>query len=326
MKKISASILGVLVVAIGGGILYLLIAYPDVGPPLDISIESTQTQVERGKYLAEHVAACIDCHSTRDWSKFSGPIEPGTYGKGGDVFNEDMGFPGTFYAKNITPHNLGNWTDGEIYRTITTGVTKNNRPMFPLMPYPSYGKMDPDDVKAIIAYLRTLESIAYEAPESKANFPMNLILRTMPKPAEPMEKPTPENPIAYGKYLTTIAGCADCHTPQNRGVAIEEMFMAGGFEYKMPFGTIRSSNITPHTETGIGNWNQEMFVQRFKQYDIPNDSLSDIAADKFNTVMPWKMYSGMTEEDLKAIYAYLQTIEPVENKVRKFTSLSEREN
>lgn len=323
MKKVIFSTVGILVIGIGIGVIYLFTAYPAVGPAPDISVELTEQQINRGKYLAEHVTVCIDCHSTRDWSKFSGPIKAGTYGRGGDVFTEEMGLPGTFYAKNITPHNLSDWTDGDIYRTITTGVTREGRAMFPLMPYPAYAQMDPNDVRAIIAYLRSLQPIEYEAPESKANFPMNLILRTIPQPADPMERPSPENPAQYGKYLATIGGCAECHTPQQQGQAIEGMFLAGGFEYQMPSGTVRSANITPHKQTGIGSWSKQMFVDRFKQYDVPTDSLPDIESSQFNTVMPWQMYAGMTESDLEAIYAYLQTVEPVENKVVKFTPRSE---
>ena len=80
---------------------------------------------------------------------------------------------------------------------------------------------------------------------------MNFILSTIPQPAQPMERPSPESPIEYGKYLTNIAACAECHTPQQKGVDIEGMFLAGGFEFKMPFGTIRSSNITPHKKQAL---------------------------------------------------------------------------
>ena len=321
MKKVVIGI-SVIVILVVSLVAYLLIAYPNVDEAPNIIVEGTTEQIQHGKYLAQHVAVCIDCHSTRDWSKFSGPIKPGTFGKGGDVFNEDMGFPGTFYAKNITPHSLEKWTDGEIYRTITTGVTKDGRAMFPVMPYPAYSKMDPDDVKAIIAYLRTLDPIDYTSPDSEANFPMNFILSTIPRPAQPMERPSPESPIEYGKYLTNIAACGECHTPQQQGIDIEGMFLAGGFEFKMPFGTIRSSNITPHKKTGIGNWSKDQFVKRFKQYNVATDSLTDVSENEFNTIMPWQMYAGMTTQDLEAIYTYLQTVKPIENQVTRFTPTS----
>jgi len=320
MKKAIISILVVIGVVVGGGLIILYTAYPDVGPAPNISVEGTSQQIERGRYLAEHVAVCIDCHSTRNWDKFSGPIQPGTYGRGGDEFNEDMGMPGVFYAKNITPFNLSDWTDGEVYRTITTGVTRQGRPMFPVMPYPAYSKMDSSDVKAIVAYLRTLKPIKYEAPKSHVNFPMNLIMRTIPEPADPMDRPPAEDSVAYGRYLTTIAGCAECHTPQEQGADIEGMYLAGGFEYLMPFGTVRSANITPDPKTGIGNWSKQKFINRFKQYDVPVDSLKNVEKGEFNTIMPWKMYAGMKSEDLEAIYFYLQTVKPVEHQITKFTA------
>lgn len=68
---------------------------------------------------------CLDCHSQRDYSKFAAPLVPGTEGKGGELFGKDLGFPGDFYSPNITPAGVGNWTDGELFRTITTGVSKD---------------------------------------------------------------------------------------------------------------------------------------------------------------------------------------------------------
>jgi len=324
MKNVILWIVAIVVVGVGGALTYLFTAYPDVGPPPDISVEGTQQQIERGKYLAKHVSVCMDCHSSRNFDKFSGPIVPGTFGKGGESFTENMGLPGTFYSKNITPHNLGSWSDGEIYRAITTGVTKEGNALFPIMPYTGYNKMDPDDVKAIIAYLRTLEPIDYQAPESNANFPVNMLMRTDPEPADPMERPDPKNTIKYGKYLITIAGCTHCHTPQKEGSDIEGMYLAGGFKYEMPFGTIRSANITPDKETGIGNWSKEMFVKEFKQYDVPTDSLPDVKKGEKNTLMPWQMYAGMSDQDLEAIYHYLQTVDAVKHKVDTFTPPSEQ--
>ena len=82
--------------------------------------------MKRGEYLANHVNLCIDCHSKRDHSYWSAPLIPGTLGQGGEAFTQDMGFPGQFYARNISPSHLSNWTDGEIFRTITVGVDKSN--------------------------------------------------------------------------------------------------------------------------------------------------------------------------------------------------------
>lgn len=324
MKKIL-KILGftvlLLIIAAGGIFVYVNFALPNVSAASDLVVTTDdQALIERGAYLANHVAVCIDCHSTRDWTKFSGPLIPGTEGKGGEVFDEGMGLPGTFYSKNITPYGLSSWTDGEIYRLITTGVTKDGEPIFPIMPYPSYGKMDPQDVTAIIAYLRTLPSIDHKNLPSSANFPFNLIMRTMPKDAEPVILTERMSIIEKGRYLLTIAGCGDCHTPQDKGAPIEGMTLAGGFEFKMPKGgTVRSSNITPDKETGIGNWTSAAFVSHFKSYADSGYMPHAVGQNDFNTVMPWMMYAEMKTEDLEAIFAYLQTITPVKNSVEKFT-------
>lgn len=321
-KAIRIALIVVLVVIglIGSAITYILMARPKVAAAPSFRVQATPEVLERGKYLANHVAVCTDCHSTRDWSKYAGPLVPGTEGKGGERFNEDLGFPGTFYARNITPHNLSKWSDGEIYRLITTGVTRDGEPIFPVMPYKAYSHMDPDDIKAIIAYIRTLKPIANEVPDSKANFPMNLIMRTMPEDVTtPGKRPSPSDKVAYGKYITTISACGDCHTPMEKGTPLPGMHMAGGFEFRLPAGTVRSSNITPHPANGIGNWTEEQFVQRFKMYLRPEVQNRPVGKTEMNTVMPWSMYAGMTEEDLKAIFAYLRTLQPNANKVEKFT-------
>ena len=81
---------------------------------------------------------------------------------------------------NLTPYHLGNWTDGEIFRAITTGVSRDGHALFPVMPYTSYAKMDPADIKDIIAYLRTLKPIHNAIPAAESDFPMNFIINTMP--------------------------------------------------------------------------------------------------------------------------------------------------
>src|SRR5436190_29924 len=121
---------------------FIKLALPMVGKPEDIRIELTQKRIERGKYLANNVCACTDCHSKRDWNKFPGPVAAGTLGMGGEEFDEQAGFNGKFYAKNITPFALQDWTDGEILRAISSGVSRNGNALSPEMPYISYGQFD----------------------------------------------------------------------------------------------------------------------------------------------------------------------------------------
>lgn len=284
-----------------------------------ISIEITPERVERGEYLANHVMVCMDCHSVRDWSYFSEPISPGSFGAGGDEFTPEMGFPGTFYAPNITPYNLKNWSDGEIYRAITSGVNKAGEPLFPVMPYHSYGHASQEDIYSVIAYIRTLTPIQKDVPKSEPDFPMGLIMHLMPQKPQHSNQPAQSDKIAYGQYLTTIAACADCHTPFEKGQPVSEMMLAGGREFEMPFGTLRGPNLTPDRSTGIGSWTEEVFVKRFQLYDSTHKLERVNGTQMFNTLMPWNMYGQMKEEDLKAIYAYLHSLNPVVHKVDKVT-------
>jgi mono/diheme cytochrome c family protein len=247
-------------------------------------------------------------------------MKPGIEGAGDEIFDKRFGFPGVFTAKNITPFNLADWTDGEIFRTITTGVNKSGKALFPVMPYKNYGQLDEEDINAIIAYIRTLPSIESHPAESKADFPMNFILNTIPHKANLSKRPLPTDIIAYGKYMTTASNCIECHTNQVNGKIVGEEF-AGGREFPVGNGNIvRSMNITPDV-SGIGNWTKEQFINRFRMYADSAYVLPkvDLVKGDLQSMMPWTMYAGMTREDLGAIYEYLRTIPPVENKVVRYT-------
>lgn len=316
--KIALFTVAFLIILLLGGYIYLQTAFPKVGPASEMVIEITPERLERGEYLANHVMLCMDCHAERDWSLFSGPPIPGTLGAGGDRFDQTMDFPGVYYARNITPASLRSWTDGEIYRLITTGVTKDGKPIFPVMPYLNYGKMDVEDIKSVIAYLRTMEPIQASHPSSKSDFPFNLILRTIPQEANPQPIPLPGDNQAYGEYLVNAAACADCHTDFKKGKFVGEP-LAGGRSFQFPDGNIlRTPNLTPH-ETGLKNWTKEMFVQRFKMYTDSSYAPQKLNPGEFQSMMPWVMYAGMTRLDLEAIYTYLQSLPPVDNEVVSFT-------
>lgn len=320
--KILGIIAGVVVVILIAGYIYFNAVYPNVDPPRDIKVEITPERIERGKYLANHVAACIDCHSERDLTKYAAPIKPGTEGSGGMVF---QGSYGKVVSQNLTPANLGSWTDGELLRAITCGVTKDNRALFPMMPYMNYNNFSQEDVFSIISYIRTLKSQEKQNPKTELNFPLNLIVKTMPIQAyKPANEVDASDSITYGKYLVTIASCSDCHTQSNQGKPLPGMEFAGGMEFQLPSGIVRSANITPDEETGIGSWEKDNFLDRFAYFrdedaqNVPVDMNKD-----FNTPMPWLMYSRMTEKDLGAIYDFLRTVKPVKNTVESFTPATE---
>lgn len=325
LLKIFSMIIGAIIILLLIAFSYLHMSYPSVPPAEELTIDYSQERIERGAYLANHVTVCMDCHSARDFSYFSGPPTPGTLGRGGDRFDHSMGFPGVFYAKNITPTGISQYSDGELYRVITTGVTHDDRAMFPLMPYMYYGKMDPEDIYDIIAYIRSLDPLPSQIPDSEADFPVNLILNTIPQEAQPQKKPNSSDQVAYGAYLVNAGGCIECHTQVNeQGMIIPEKAFAGGRDFLFPNGSkVTSSNITSDPETGIGNWTSEQFIDRFKQYSDSTYLREKVKPGDFNTIMPWIMYSGMKEEDLRAIFSYLKTLPPQKNQIIRFTAASQ---
>ena len=317
LLKIIGGIVVLLLLVAGCGFAYLMFAFPKVPPAGAFKIDATPERLARGKYLNDHVVGCTTCHTKRDWTKFSGPVVPDQLGRGGDLFN--LGPAGKLYAKNITPAAIGSWTDGELLRAVTEGVSKDGTPIFPLMPYPHFGAMDEEDVHAVLAYIRSLKAIEGTVPERELNFPLNLIVRTIPAPNTFGKRPSPDNKVAYGKYMTDAALCSDCHTPiDEQGTPLPGMDFAGGMEFLETGYRTRSANITPDANTGIGSWTEQQFIDKFKGFENPtNNTLAEHERAQ-NTVMPITAYAGMTREDLSAIYAYLRTLKPITNRVERF--------
>ena len=308
-------VLLLLVAACGYG--YIMFAFPKVPAPTAFKIEATPERLARGKYLADHVVGCAACHSKRDWTKFSGPTDPSTLGAGGDKF--DLGPAGVVYAKNITPAGIGSWTDGELLRAVTQGVSKDGTPLFPVMPYPHFGALDEEDVHAVLAYVRSWAAIENTPQARHLNFPLNLIVRTIPKANTFTKRPSPDDKVAYGRYMTKAALCTECHTPiDEQGTPLPGMEFAGGMEILETGHRVRTANITPDAATGIGSWTEQQFIDKFKGFEKPTNATLAEYERAQNTPMPITAYAGMTREDLAAIYAYLRTVKPVTNRVEKF--------
>jgi mono/diheme cytochrome c family protein len=182
-----------------------------------------------------------------------------------------------------------------------------------------FGKMDREDIYSIIAYVRTLPSIENEVQPSKSDFPMNFIINLIPSKPEFTQKPSLADKVKYGEYLTNASSCIECHTQASSGQIIKGKEFSGGRFFPFPDGSsVVSANITPDKKTGIGDWTEEAFIQKFKAFDKNVNPVDDhIKPGEFNTMMPWSKYSQMTNEDLAAIYAYLRTVKPIENKVEK---------
>lgn len=321
--KILGILLSVVFLAVVSGYIYLNKEYPKIEKAPDIKIEPTAERLARGKYLFNSVYACVDCHSQRDFSKLTMPVIPGTEGMGGQKFSEEFSIPGTIYTRNITPAGVGHWTDGELFRAITEGVNKDGDPLFPIMPYLVYGKQDREDIYSVIAYMRTLPPIQNDVPEKELDFPLNFIERTIPEKSNFTKRPDPLDKIAYGKYLVDGASCSDCHTPSEDGKPKMDEYLSGGMEIPMPVNKIlRTANITPDKETGIGSWTKEQFISRFKSSLAPEYRNTRVNPGEYNTVMPWSIYGTMKEEDLGAIYDYLMSIKPFKKQIVKFEQKS----
>ena len=283
--------------------------------------DSLQQVLDRGKYLAVNVAGCIDCHSTRDFTKYSGPVVPGTEGGGGLLFDEKIGLPGKIYARNITPDpetGIGTWTDDDILKAMTQGISKRGDTLFPIMPYPHFNHAAKDDLMAIIAYIRTLKPIKNKIIDRQLFVP---IAMAYPGPVlqasvDNNVRPPESDKVKYGEYLASMADCGTCHSPLTQhGPDMSRMF-AGGYRFDLGHFVVNSANITPDSATGIGTWTEERFMNKFTPYR--EEKNYNFVVEKENTIMPLSLYAGMTDNDLKAIWAYLRTVKPMTNLVEKY--------
>jgi mono/diheme cytochrome c family protein len=288
-------------------------------PASSETVDRTPARIERGRYLAEQVLGCSDCHSKRDFTRAGSP-PVGPRGAGGDCVGEQQGFPATVCMSNITPDvetGIGGWTDGQIMRAIREGVDDQGKALFPLMPYPVYKVVSDEDTRAVVAYLRSLPPVKNRVPPAQVGFPLSYYIKQAPAPlAGPVPEVDRNDRVAYGKYLATVSGCQSCHTPvngQHEPLAGQEL--SGGQEFRGPWGVVRSTNLTPHA-TGLGDRSEQAFVATFKAFAVPAADAPRVTPEQ-NTPMPWVTRAQMTEADLGAIYAYLRSLPPFDRAVER---------
>lgn len=106
--------------------------------------------------------------------------------------------------------------------------------------------------------------------------------------------------IEKGRYLFRAAGCTSCHTDADN----EGVYLAGGRRLETPFGAFYSPNITPDPETGIGQWDFETFRRAVKEGVAPDGS-------RYYPVFPYTAYAAMTDEDVRLMKRYLDSVDPV---------------
>ena len=319
-KRVLLFILLAVVVAAGGGLGYLTLKKPAQRPALTIKIDPTPARVERGKYIFTKLADCDGCHSQRDFTRVAGPVIESGRGRGNILSDFVTDLPGTVVAPNITPDpetGIGTWTDGEKMRAIREGVDRDGRALFPMMPYSFYRNMSNEDVMSVVAYLDSLPSVKNRLPQTSLKFPVGLMIKSLPQPVENAPPaPGKEDKVQYGRYLVTLAGCGDCHTPLDSGQPVESKRFGGGQAFPSRIGTVVSANISPDRNTGIGKWSEDFFLQKFadyREYAVTGPPTAT-GPEQF-TLMPWLRFAQLPDEDLRAIYAFLRTVKPVHQSV-----------
>jgi mono/diheme cytochrome c family protein len=276
---------------------------------VDLTIEVTPERVARGRQITSLL--CAGCHLDTTTNRLAGRLMP-------DVPPQF----GTAYSRNITRHptnGIGSWTDGELAYLLRTGVARDGRytpPWMVKLPHAS-----DEDIAAIIAFLRSddplVQASAAANRESQPAFLTKLLTRVAWKPfdypRQPIPDPDPNDRVARGKYLAVgLLDCYSCHsadfaTNDYRNPEKSKGFMAGGNTMvDANQREIRTSNITFDRETGIGAWTEDQFVRAIKGGFRP---------DNTPLVYPMQPMVELSDDDVRAIYAYLRTVPPVRNAV-----------
>jgi mono/diheme cytochrome c family protein len=310
---VIGAVAGLLVLSVVAALLYALLAYDrswDVPIP-DVRASSDSALIARGEYLVYGPGHCADCHSQPSERErlFAGEIVPLTGG-----IEEDT-WLGRWMAPNLTSDTvtgIGALSDGQIARMMRHGVNRDDQISLPFTD--SFADLTEEDLVAILSYLRTLPPADGVGPASEVNLWGKITLAYFIDPYGPVEMPpaaiTPDTSIEYGGYLAnTVGRCGSCHTPRNlkTGEYLGPRFSGGlPFDSRENPGTVYlTPNLTPDSGTGhIVTWSEDEFVARMKAGATIGDS-----------PMPWGSFRRMTEEDLRAIYRYLQSLDPVAHQV-----------
>jgi mono/diheme cytochrome c family protein len=107
--------------------------------------------------------------------------------------------------------------------------------------------------------------------------------------------------VAKGEYIAHAAGCVVCHTDRKH----KGKPFAGGRALHTPFGTFYAPNITPDKDTGIGNWSEQQFLNALRKGVQPN-------GDNLYPVFPYTAYTKLSNDDSRALWAYLRSLTPVQ--------------
>lgn len=311
-RGLGITILVILALLIAG-VTFTIGWRPFIGPKAraltNRTFEATPARLERGRYLATAVSGCVGCHSEQDANAPGMPALAEKLGAG-TLFAEGSDLPGRLVAPNLTPDKetgAGNWTDDMLARAIREGIGHDGRTLFPLMPYLNFREMPDEDLASVIVYLRSLAPVRNPLPKTEIIFPVKYLIRSAPEPVtEPVAAPDLSDSVKRGAFLVRMASCADCHTASEKGRVKAGLEFAGGLLFTTPEATVMAANITPDA-SGISYYDEDLFVQAIRTGKVKARSL--------NPAMPWSFYRNMTDEDLKAIFAYIRTLKPVKHTI-----------
>lgn len=258
-----------------------------------------EAMLERGRYLMQGPVACGNCHSpiTPEGVPIAGKELSGRFLEEAPEFK--------LYPPNITPHEedgIGAWSDEAIIRAIREGMRPDGSLIGPPMPFAMYRKMSDDDAAAIVAYIRALPPVAGRQPKTEYRIPLPA---SYGPPVGNVSAPSPDETLAYGEYLVTLAHCLECHSPpgENGAPDLETRLAAGGMEFHGPWGVSVSANITSDADIGIGS-RTDAELKRIITTGVRPDGT------KMLPPMPYGYYANISDSDLDAMIAYIRTLPP----------------
>jgi mono/diheme cytochrome c family protein len=270
-----------------------------------------ETPAQRGDYLVNTNMACGNCHTPRDAE--GRPIADEAL-SGGLTFNTPA-FVAT--APNITPDTetgIGSWSDAEISRALVEGTRPDHgrlagAPLAAIMPANFYKALLPDDLAAVIAYLRSVKPVRNQVPDPV--YKATVGRDPYPDAEAGFEKARFADPAARGAYLVTIGHCMECHSAWSRGVSDFKTGLGrGGRVFPpregSPEGTPGSiaPNITSHPTAGIGSWSDAEII-RAVTLGTGRDGRP------LKPPMAYGYYAAIKSADLADIVAYLRTVPPL---------------
>ena len=290
-----------------GGVLAIIAAVLlSPGPARGQAKPPSPELVARGKYVLAAAGGC-GCHTDK-----GKPVN-----SGGRRYDGPFG---TVYSSNITPDRqtgIGDWTDDQLITAIRLGRRPNGERLIPVHPYPVFNGMAEEDLRAVVALLRTLPPVNRPTPAKKITVPLfeSVFLPAWLAAFAPRETPpstAPTSGVARGEYLVRAVGhCGECHTPRGLSNATDNSrFLAG--TSKGPDGD-PVPNITPDKDTGL-KWSEEEIAEFLATGNKPD---GDSAQGLMDEVIQGTAagYKDVTKADRLAIARYLKTLPPVRNKV-----------